>query len=256
MKAVGYIRVSTDEQTLSPEVQKQVITDFASARGYEIVTFFEDIGVSGGISCFLRPGFKKLLEFCEQSNVKVIFAYSIDRITRSDLDFEALVYDLIGKRGYRIITVKDGEYSRESLTPDKRIYLQLRLAIADIERYLIRIRTRDAMSKKFERGVPWGKFCKITHELEEKIVQLFRQGYSIRKIALELGVNRRVVYFILWKWGLWKLPEDTCPRCLSKMEPDRHFVGHWFCRNCGFLKPMSSATTTNVAQMDTEQKET
>ena len=248
MKAVGYIRVSTEEQTLSPEVQRQVILDFASAKGIEVVEFFEDIGVSGSISCFLRPGFKKMLEYCEQNGINIIVAYSLDRLTRNDRDFHVIVYQLIGRRGYKIVTVREGEFSRENLTPDMRMLLQFRIGFAKLERYWIRLRTRDALSRKCGNSIP--------PELEEKIIAMFKQGYSIHGIARTLNISRKKVYFVLWKHGLWSLPEDTCPRCLSKMEPDEDFVGYWYCRRCGFLKPMSTATTTtNVDQMGTEGKQ-
>ena len=244
MKAVGYVRVSTDEQSLSPEVQKQVLSDLAHSRGIEIVKWFEDIGISGGIPCLLRPAFKEMLDFCLKHNIKIILAYSLDRLSRYQKDIDFLIYELVGRKGFTIITLRDGEYSRDKLDPEKRAFLQFRKVVADLERYYTRIRTRDAMRKKFPNGTPWGFFSKLTHEVEEKIIQLFKQGYSILKIARELNVNRRVVYYILWKHGLWQLPEDTCPRCLSKMVEDDQFVGYYYCRKCGFLKPIAQKEQT------------
>jgi Resolvase, N terminal domain. len=47
--AVAYLRVSTEEQELGLDAQREGIVRFASARGIEVKAFFMDQGVSGSV---------------------------------------------------------------------------------------------------------------------------------------------------------------------------------------------------------------
>ena len=54
--AVGYIRVSTEEQTLGPEAQRVALARWAEARKIQLVAVHEDRGVSGAAPLDRRPG--------------------------------------------------------------------------------------------------------------------------------------------------------------------------------------------------------
>ncbi len=59
MKIIGYIRVSTDQQSessLGLEAQKKAIEDYALKRGRSIDGFYQDEGISGSLSLDKRPG--------------------------------------------------------------------------------------------------------------------------------------------------------------------------------------------------------
>ena len=45
--AVAYVRMSTDHQKVSTENQLDIIRDYATARGLQILRVFEDSGRSG-----------------------------------------------------------------------------------------------------------------------------------------------------------------------------------------------------------------
>ena len=47
LKCAIYIRMSTDLQTESPEIQERQIRDFAASYGIEVVQVYSDLGVSG-----------------------------------------------------------------------------------------------------------------------------------------------------------------------------------------------------------------
>jgi len=85
MKAVGYVRVSTEEQArygISLEVQEERIREFCQRRGWELVAVFRDEGVSGAKDPLERPGFRKLIEFCRQNNINICVVYRLDRFAR------------------------------------------------------------------------------------------------------------------------------------------------------------------------------
>ena len=48
VQVVGYLRVSTDEQSLSVEAQRATLTAWCQARRLTLVAVYEDVNVSGG----------------------------------------------------------------------------------------------------------------------------------------------------------------------------------------------------------------
>src|SRR5262245_44460737 len=58
-KALGYIRVSTDEQYLSPEAQRADIEAYCAARGLRLMAVVED-RISGKVAPSCRPAWPGL----------------------------------------------------------------------------------------------------------------------------------------------------------------------------------------------------
>ncbi len=68
MRAIGYIRVSTEEQAregVSLENQRARIEAYCSYKAFTLIDIIEDAGVSGGKNK-ARPGFMILLDRIEQ----------------------------------------------------------------------------------------------------------------------------------------------------------------------------------------------
>src|SRR5687768_17343150 len=63
--AFGYLRVSTDEQTVLN--QKLVIERWAQDNDYKILDFFEDSAISGKIPAIDRPAFKEMLSLVRRN---------------------------------------------------------------------------------------------------------------------------------------------------------------------------------------------
>lgn len=82
MKAVGYVRVSTEMQ--DAKAQEQAIRAFAGQRGIELVRVFSDEDVSGRVDFFERPMAKEMLRFCEENEIGVIITYDLTRLGRFD----------------------------------------------------------------------------------------------------------------------------------------------------------------------------
>lgn len=55
-QVIGYVRVSTDDQTLSAEAQRHRLHEWCNIQGLELVAIYEDVGVSGGLPLEKRPG--------------------------------------------------------------------------------------------------------------------------------------------------------------------------------------------------------
>lgn len=63
--AVGYVRVSTDDQTLSVESQRTRLTSWCAERGLTLTAVHEDIGVSGGADLDKRSGLMAAVDSLE-----------------------------------------------------------------------------------------------------------------------------------------------------------------------------------------------
>jgi DNA invertase Pin-like site-specific DNA recombinase len=55
-QVIGYVRVSTDEQTLSVEAQREALSSWCQAHGATLGAVYTDVGISGGAPLEKRPG--------------------------------------------------------------------------------------------------------------------------------------------------------------------------------------------------------
>ena len=90
MKAVGYIRVSTEEQAtqgVSLDAQTEKVRAYASLYDIELVEIITDAGVSA--KTIDRPGLSKALAMLEAEEAEALVIVKLDRLTRSvrDLDY-------------------------------------------------------------------------------------------------------------------------------------------------------------------------
>ena len=78
-KVALYLRVSTLEQDTTN--QRRELEAVAERHGWEIVTIFEDNGVSGFKT--KRPGLDKLMKAVSRREIDMVMAWSVDRLGRS-----------------------------------------------------------------------------------------------------------------------------------------------------------------------------
>src|SRR3989344_1826273 len=86
--AVGYCRVSTDEQAdngLSIEVQEMVCKKSMTDDSCSILSVFKDEGKSGGT--MQRAGIKEIVRLVTEQKIQAIYTVHSDRIARNTLDY-------------------------------------------------------------------------------------------------------------------------------------------------------------------------
>lgn len=198
----GYLRVSSDEQDVNS--QKQGVVKFAKERGWKIDEFITDQGVSGGKDPDKRnlgPLLKKL------QKDDVVIAAEISRLGR-DLYMVMDILHFCMKTGCKIYTVKDN-FSLDDNVQSKVLAFAFGLA-AEIERQMIRQRTREGLRLRMKLGVllgrPIGKqtdenVMKLTPHKND-IIKALEWGASIRSIAAKLGVDRNTVARNLMRWNI------------------------------------------------------
>ena len=155
--AVGYVRVSTDEQSLGPDAQRAAIEKWAQLRGVRVAVVFEDHGISGGAPAEKRPGLLAALAALRENGAGLLVAAKRDRIAR-DTVIAAMVEQAAGRAG-AVLTTADG--SSDGAGPEGQLMRGIVDVFAAYERGVIKSRTRAALAVKRSRGertgqVPYG----------------------------------------------------------------------------------------------------
>ena len=199
-KAIGYVRVSTDEQAregVSLDAQRSRIRAYCEAKELELVDMLTDDGISG--KTLERPALRELVRRCERGEVGHVVVVKLDRLTRRTRDLLALVDDLFLARNIELHSVSE---SLDTSTPHGRFVLTLFGGLAQMERELVGERTRTALAYKREQGQPTSHppygfkangsretMVAIPEELAvvERILNTWRRGGSYAGIASELN---------------------------------------------------------------------
>src|SRR5262249_40481249 len=158
--AIGYIRVSSEEQAdsgLGLEAQRQRINAYCEMKGLKLAGVFEDPGVSGGKPLGTRPSGTRLLAEAKRSRGIVVVA-RLDRLFRSVADAAQTIASF-DKLGIELVAISEGF---DMTNPYGRAMAQMASVFAELERAMIRERTKAAMKVKRGRGermshhVPFG----------------------------------------------------------------------------------------------------
>lgn len=200
MRAVGYIRVSTEEQAthgISLEAQREKIQAYAVTKDLEFVGIVEDAGKSA--KNLKRPGVQKVLNMVRRKEIGAVIIVKLDRMFRSTRD--ALdTAEIFDKRGVALHSI--GE-SLDTQSAMGRFFFTLTAALAEMERGLVGERTKAALKKKRDNsektggGVPYGfdavegKLVKNPEEQKTKtrIAKLRKGGASYQKVADTLNAE-------------------------------------------------------------------
>lgn len=153
-KAVGYVRVSTDEQNLEGQIAQ--IKKYCELNNYELLEIVEEKGVSGSTSINNRPAGSTLQGFITQGATAII-AVKLDRMFRATVD--ALTQtDAWSKQGVGLHIIDFcGFGALNTISPLGRMVFTMQAAFAEMELAQIRSRTKAAMQHKISRGLSAGQ---------------------------------------------------------------------------------------------------
>ena len=237
--AIGYVRVSTDEQHLGPEAQEAAIREFVGRQGWTLHAVFCDHR-SGVLPIEARPGLCAALEAGKLSGAgRLIFA-RYDRLTRNPEHMRPLtrLFSSVGM----VPTSADGVANGDA--PADNFIRATLVNVAELERELTIVRTRAALAVKKARfecvGQPPFGFrregdklvpCPEHVRAAALIGELAAAGYSSRKIAAALNARG--------------IPAGTRPmkgKTMAEAEP-----GKWYATNvCRVLQAQRKVATADV----------
>jgi site-specific DNA recombinase len=198
MKAIGYIRVSTEDQAkegISLDNQRAKIKAYCQLKDLDLVDIIEDAGISA--KNLNRPGAQRVISLSQNKKVDAVVVYKLDRMFRSTVDALETTkkFDKWDISFHSIVETLDTQSAMG------RFFFTLTAALAEMERGIIGERTRATLQHKKAKGektggdVPFGYDVNSTghlvkNEAEQKAVRLIHRlrlkGYSLRAVCREL----------------------------------------------------------------------
>ena len=135
LRAVGYVRVSTEEQVrggISLNLQHSKIHAYAELEGFELVEIISDEGISGS-SIKGRPSMKRVLDLARNHQIDCIVTWKLDRLARNTS--ESLdIATLCQKNGVALHSITEKLDTQSALG---KFFFTLMASLAEMERSLI-----------------------------------------------------------------------------------------------------------------------
>lgn len=204
MKAIGYIRVSTEDQArdgVSLDNQKSKIKAYADLNGLELVDMIKDEGISG--KTMDRQGINRINAMIEAGEAEAVIVYKLDRLSRKTIDILNTL-DAWEKKAIAFHSITD---KIDTKTAAGKFLLTILSALAQMERDLISERTADALAHKKKSGewcgrVPFGYMIADNRLVEnqeamkaiKKAKRLRSEGKPYRVISKRTGLSLGYVH--------------------------------------------------------------
>jgi len=154
LKAVGYVRVSTDEQAkegVSLDNQRQRIELFCQAKDWHLQRVYTDEGRSG--KDLKRDGIQQLVEDAKAKDFDVVVVYKVDRLSRRQRDLWYLIDDVFEASDIGFVSVNE---PFDTTSAVGKACLGMIGVFAQLERDQISERTKDALAFKKSQGYRLG----------------------------------------------------------------------------------------------------
>lgn len=200
MKAIGYIRVSTEEQAregISLAHQEAKVRAYAALHDLDLVEIVRDEGVSAK-SIAGRPGAQRVVDLAKAGKVDAVVIYKLDRLFRNATE-ALMTSSCLSKKGVGLHSVTE---SIDTLSAMGRFFFTIMAALAEMERNLISERTADALRHKKANGEVYnhppygwnreGDLLRINDEEQEVITwmqQKRAEGWGYQGIADRLNLD-------------------------------------------------------------------
>lgn len=184
---VGYLRVSTGKQ--HPANQQDEINRFASSRDWTVDAWVTE--VVSGRKCEQDRKLGALLRRMKRNDVLIVT--EISRLSRTLTDVMAIMGKCLAK-GIRLYTTKEG-YTFDDTINSKVLCFAFGL-VAEIERNLISMRTKEALALRKAEGVTLGRrkgsYTKLNILIEHRttVIRMLNKGRTIADICRYYALSR------------------------------------------------------------------
>ena len=168
VRAVGYVRVSTEEQAkegYSLANQERDIQRHCEYMGWELVDIYRDEGISAK-DIESRPGLLTALNrlTSENENITYIITWKLSRLSRRMIDVVDIARYLDENNKY-LLTLKD---SIDTSNPSGKHFLYFAGIFAEFERDTMILQVKGGMEQKAREGEWQGGKPPIGYDLENK----------------------------------------------------------------------------------------
>jgi DNA invertase Pin-like site-specific DNA recombinase len=199
MKAIGYIRVSTENQnggdSFGLETQRDAIMKHCGANGVELIQIYEDPAFSGSLPPLERPGLHALLEALKDEDITQVIVTRLDRLAR-DTMLSLWLMKEIKKLGAELVSIAEpGRWE----DPTQKLLLTMVAAFAEFEKSLITSRLSSGRKTKARQGgyaggkAPIGYRSKRgdkTLTLDEEKTSTVKRVFELRDTKLDASLQK------------------------------------------------------------------
>ena len=196
MKAIGYVRVSTQGQAedgVSLDAQESKIRAWADLNGASGVVIFRDEGISGK-RADNRPGLQSALDAVCKGDALIV--YSLSRLSRSTKD-ALTIAEALQKADADLVSLSE---KIDTTSAAGKMVFRMLAVLSEFERDQVSDRTRFALAYKRSKNEKTGGEVPFGYRMEEgrlsedaaeqKAIRLIRdlreKGYTLRAVCREL----------------------------------------------------------------------
>jgi len=185
MKAILYLRVSTEEQTVEP--QRLELREVCARRGWAVVAEVEEKASGASTS---RTGLDKVMGMVRKRSVQAVLCAKLDRLGRS-LPHLAQIITELDNAGVALVCPGQGIDTSNS-NPAGRLQMHVLMAVAQFERSLISERTKAGLKSAVAGGAVLGrKPVKLPKNWQGMVGawRLAHGGKNYAALAADLGCS-------------------------------------------------------------------
>lgn len=179
-----YARVSRHDKDQNPKNQLIKLREFASSHDWKIYAEYVDYASGAKTS---RPRFDQMLRDARARRFNAILIVRIDRLARSTRHLLNILHGLRW-RGVELICT---DQEIDTTTPAGKLLFTVLGAVSELELDLIRERTKDGLARARVEGKRLGR--PPSPALTERILELRKEGCSLREIGDEVGLSHQAV---------------------------------------------------------------
>ena len=186
--AVGYIRVSTEEQAVggvSLAAQRTAVEAYCRLHGLDLMQVCADEGLSGR-RADNRPGLQEAVDSARRMR-GVLVVHSLSRLARSTRDAIDIA-DSLAHAGADLVSISERIDTTNGMG---RFFFTTMAALAQLERDLISERTTAALAHKRANSQRIGGHIPLGFDLHEDGVQLIENEDEQRVLERILELRRR-----------------------------------------------------------------
>lgn len=212
MRAAGYVRVSTMEQSkngYSVKEQAERLTKYIDARGWSLHRIYVDPGCSG--ADMERDGLQEMMRHAKEGRFDAVAVYKLDRLSRSQRDTLEIIEDVLTPSGVSFVSITE---SFDTGTPYGMAMVGLLSVFAQLERQQIAERMAIGIEGRAKEGKWHGAKCSpvgyryeddqlhvIPYEamMVREAFELFARRVSMNRICTDFakkGYRHRYGYFL------------------------------------------------------------
>jgi DNA invertase Pin-like site-specific DNA recombinase len=179
VRAVAYLRLSKDEGdgAAGIEAQRAKVEEAVAAKGADLVATEVDLGLTA--ANLRRPGIARALDLLASGTCDTLIVARLDRLTRSMLDFAA-VMERSRAEGWSMIAL---DVAVDTSTPAGEALVNVLATFAQFERRLISQRTKEALAIKRAQGIQLGRRPAIPDDVVRRIKAERARGAALRAIC-------------------------------------------------------------------------